>query len=175
MIDDRSLGLLKRVPCLSLPVGVEKEFRLPEGSRQRFRRRHSATARPLATLSIPARTVHKTPTIQLQHPLCRPALHAGQQLHCIGLQFVPAEPARRIAPFARCRFPPGRHLREVRTVRPRAFGEKSKAIRLRLLEDNPAPRKRVNYLHAYPKKDRKLIGLTPCFSCILNPYKKIQP
>jgi hypothetical protein len=49
------------------------------------------------------------------------------QFHCIRLQFVPAEPARRIAPFARCRFPPGRHLLEVRTVRPHAFGEKSKA------------------------------------------------
>src|SRR6202049_2406269 len=77
------LGLLKPVPRLSLPVGIEKEFRLPEGSRQRFRRRHSATARPFATLSIPARTVRKTPTTQLQHPPCRPALHAGQQLHCI--------------------------------------------------------------------------------------------
>jgi hypothetical protein len=57
-------------------------------------------------------------------------------------------------PLARCRFPPGRHLREVHTVRPHAFGEKSKAIRPRFLDDNPAPRKRVNYLHADAKQDR---------------------
>ena len=100
-----SLGLLKPVPRLSLPVGVEKEFRLPErpsahravqvlaksmGMARRparlrgalisaiasrpnkrcphylvdrgngFRRRHSATARPFATLNIPARTVRST-------------------------------------------------------------------------------------------------------------------
>jgi len=161
-----SLGLLKPMPRLSLPVGVEKESARAiigaqggsssgeingDGSRlsatPSFKRGFQPSLPvPISaarTSSSIAATVSastfgnraavrnpqhsganraQNPTTQLQHPPCRPALHAGQQLHCIRLQFVPAEPARRIAPFARCRFPPGRHLREIRTVRPDAFG-----------------------------------------------------